>query len=110
LVSFDYADTGRLGGLEGEEVEVKRALLLLVVGVALAAPIHDDFRDKLVTYHQAYDSWLRKYMGCPARKGNPEVDMYETVTCDNSMGGMDMKLWRTSREAAKVLYDLEDKK
>ena len=88
---------------------MKRLLLVLVVGTCLAAPIHDEFRDKLVTYHQAYDNWLRKYMGCPARKGNPQVDMYETVTCDGSMGGMDMKLWHASREAAKVLYDLKEK-
>jgi hypothetical protein len=75
----------------------------------LAAPIHDEFREKLVVYHQAYDNWLRKYLGCPPRATNINNDGYETVQCDPSMGGMDLGMWKKSREAAKALYGLKDK-
>lgn len=75
----------------------------------MAAPIHDEFRDKLVAYHLAYDAWLRKFVGCPARGTLKGDDSVQVVTCDSGMAVMDLKLWQKSREAAKVLYGLKDK-
>ena len=89
---------------------MKRLLLVLMISTATASPIHDDFRDKLVIYHQAYDNWLRKYIGCPPRNDNDVTgDRFEKVTCDPSMGGMDLALWKKARDAAKVLYSLKEK-
>ncbi len=85
-------------------------MLVILAAGALAAPVHDEFRDKLVIYHQAYDTWLRKFLGCPPRSGkDPGVDGYETVPCDPSMGGMDLKMWQKSRDAAKTFYGLKEK-
>ena len=88
---------------------MKRIVLLVVVGCSLAAPLHDEFREKLLAYHQAYDTWLRKYLGCPPRAKDIEGDGYERVPCDSSMGGHDLKLWHESREQAKKFYDLKEK-
>jgi hypothetical protein len=88
---------------------MKRLLLLLVLSaVSVAAPTQDDFRDKLLVYHLAYDAWLRKFVGCPVREEGQGASA-QVVTCNPALGGMDLRLWQKSREAAKTLYGLKER-
>lgn len=76
----------------------------------MAAPIHDEFREKLVKFHQEYDVFLRKYVGCPTREKQALQDRFIAVECDALKGVVDQAAYQKAREAAKELFDLEEKK
>ena len=86
---------------------------MVMIGTALAAPIHDEFREKVIKFHQEYDVFLRKYLGCPPRTKTPqqqEQDKYVQTQCEAMLGIVDQVAWHKTREAAKELFDLEEKK
>jgi hypothetical protein len=90
---------------------VKKASLVLFVGLASAQTFAPEFHDKLVKFHKHYDKFLRTYMGCPLI--NKEDMVKEGVTfveCDRALGGYDMKEFKAAREGAMDLFELEEKK
>ena len=86
------------------------AIALLLCSVNVGGVPTDEFRDKLYTFHRAYDTFLRKYIGCPPPTAKVTGDGYEQVQCDSLKGVLDQKAWRDAREAAKSLFELEDKR
>lgn len=89
---------------------MKRLIIVLIALGLSAAPIQDEFRDRLVKFHQSYDVFLRKYVGCPAREKQAIRDQFIAVECDPLKGELDQAAWSKAREAAKELFDLEEKK
>jgi len=88
---------------------LRRLLIVLVSAGLTAAPVHDEFRDKVVKFHQAYDAFLRKYVGCPTREKQIMKDQFVAVECDPLKGELDQAAWHKTREAAKELFDLREK-
>lgn len=77
-----------------------------------AAPLQDEFRERLTRFHWAYDTFIRAYIGCPARAATKPLqrDGMEAVECDALHGTLDQAAFGKARDAAKKLFDLEEKK
>jgi hypothetical protein len=77
-----------------------------------AAPLQDEFRERLTKFHWAYDTFIRAYIGCPARDTKTALkhDGMEAVECDALHGTLDQAAFGKAREAAKGLFDLQEKK
>lgn len=55
--------------------------------------------------HHAWFEFLRIYAGCP-----PGEQIYTLGDCSNARGHVNYQAWTTSRNLAKKIFDLEDKR
>jgi len=91
---------------------MKKLVFVVLLVAASAQNVDMDFRVKLSRFHQHYDKFLRKFMGCGPmpEKEQAVKDGVHFVECDADLSMIDQKEFKAAREEAKVLFDLEDKK
>jgi hypothetical protein len=81
---------------------MKFLFLLSLLVFSIPAQPDDDFARNLVAFNKPYAVFARRYAGCPD-------DAKDLSVCVPGMGRLDQKLYEQSREAAKKLFDLEDR-
>lgn len=85
---------------------MKRLLLLSsFIASLLAAPDVAEFQQRTINMEKAWGPFIISMLGCKLVNGDLDFK-----NCDTKQGRIDYSAYFKARKAAKILFDLEEKK
>jgi len=82
-----------------------RICILLATAFCCPAQTTDLFLNRVINFETPWTDFLWKYAGCKDRQAP-----ITTENCSFTRGQMDRAAWKKAREAAKKLFELDDKR